>query len=272
MRPVATTLTVFGGGKMGEALVGGLVEAKWCSPAAIAVVEPSPTRREELVKLHEGLQVLAGVENLDPELMEDVLIAVKPNHCREVALTVAPLNPTRVLSIAAGVTTASLETWLPQGTPVVRAMPNTPSLIGCGMAAIAGGSSADPGDLSWASGILASVGEVITLDESAIDAVTGVSGSGPAYVFLLAEALIEAGEAVGLERATAETLALQTLLGSARLLAESGQAPDQLRANVTSPGGTTAAGLAVFENADLRGTVRSAVEAATKRSSELGAQ
>lgn len=265
------TLTVFGGGKMGEALVGGLIDAQWCSAGEIAVVEPVLARREELAQSHEGLSLISGVEDLGPDPIGDILLAVKPNHCREVAEAVSPLRPGRVLSIAAGVTTASLETWLPSGTRVIRAIPNTPALVGCAMSAIAAGSGADSSDLSWASEILASVGEVVTLAEDAIDAVTGVSGSGPAYVFLLAEALVEAGQAVGLDRATADVLARQTLLGAARLLAESGEAPARLRSNVTSPGGTTAAGLAVFEQAGLTETVRRAVEAATRRSRELGA-
>ncbi len=269
---MTAALTVFGGGKMGQALVGGLLDAGWSSAADITIVEPVAARREELGALHEGLGLVEGVSQLDSEQVGDILLAVKPDHCREVAQAVGPLGPGRVLSIAAGVTTAALESWLPPGTRVVRAMPNTPSLVGCGMAAIAAGSSAEALDLSWASDILASVGAVVTLDEAAIDAVTGVSGSGPAYVFLLAEALIDAGEAVGLERATADTLARQTLLGAARLLTESGQDPAELRTNVTSPGGTTAAGLGVFENADLRGIVRDAVKAATDRSRELGQQ
>lgn len=259
------TLTVFGGGKMGEALVGGLIEAEWAPAGQIVVVEPVSERRDELGKRYGGLGVAAEVSEVG-----DVLLAVKPNHCEAACASIAPLAPARVLSIAAGVTTATLEAWLPRGTHVVRAMPNTPALVGCAMSAIAPGTHADPEDLDWASGILASVGTVVTLDEDALDAVTGLSGSGPAYVFLLAEALIDAGIAVGLERATADTLARQTLLGASRLLTESGEDPAQLRINVTSPGGTTAAGLEVFEEAGFRETVNQVVAAATERSRELG--
>ena len=264
-----TTLTVIGGGKMGEALVGGLISAEWMAPGDIAVVEPVDARREELAKAHDGLQVVAGLEDL--EGVTDVLVAVKPDHCEQVCSALGGTAVVRVLSIAAGVTTASLESWLPDGTRVVRAMPNTPALVGCGMAAITGGSTATMDDLGWASEILASVGEVVTLDEAALDAVTGLSGSGPAYVFLLAEALTSAGVAVGLERSTADTLTRQTLLGAARLLVESGEDPAQLRRNVTSPGGTTAAGLAVFEERGFTELVAAVVAAATHRSRELGA-
>jgi pyrroline-5-carboxylate reductase len=261
-----TKLTVIGGGKMGEALVGGLIDAEWAPPDEITVVEPVEARREELAKTYEGLAVVEAAASLD-----DVLVAVKPNHCEAVCSAIAPLGPRRILSIAAGVTTASLETWLPVGTRVVRAMPNTPALVGAGMAAISAGTHADSDDLGWAGAILSSVGEVVVLAESAMDAVTGVSGSGPAYLFLLAEALVDAGVAVGLDAGTADTLVRQTLLGAARLLAESGEAPEQLRTNVTSPGGTTAEGIAVFEAAGLRGIVADVVSAATRRSRELGA-
>ena len=159
---------------------------------------------------------------------------------------------TRVLSIAAGVTLASLESWLGKPIPVVRAMPNMPALVGAGAAAIAGGRAAGPDDLAWAQSVLEAVGTVVTVSESTLDAVTGLSGSGPAYVFLLAEALIDAGVLVGLSRPVARQLAVQTLLGSARLLAETGDEPASLRAAVTSPGGTTAAGLRALEAGGVR--------------------
>jgi len=268
------TLTVIGGGKMGEALVGGLLSAEWAPAAEIVIVEPVAARRDDLEKAHDGLHVAASIADLGQKgiAIGDVLLAVKPDQCEEVCRSLEGSAIGRVLSIAAGVTTAALESWLPPAAHVVRAMPNTPALVGCGMAAISGGSAATVDDLGWASGILASVGEVVTLDEAALDAVTGVSGSGPAYVFLLAEALIDAGVGVGLDRATADVLTRQTLLGAARLLVESGEEPAQLRQNVTSPGGTTAAGLAVFEQAELRDLVEAVVRAATERSRELGEQ
>jgi pyrroline-5-carboxylate reductase len=149
-------------------------------------------------------------------------------------------------------------------------MPNTPAVIGAGASAVAGGTSADPDDVEWALSILGAVGVAVKVAESQLDAVTGLSGSGPAYVFLMAEALIEAGVLVGLSREVAEVLAVQTLLGSARLLESSDEHAAALRAAVTSPGGTTAAGLRVLETGGLRATVLEAVAAATERSAELG--
>src|SRR5207302_3233335 len=177
---------------------------------------------------------------------------------------------TRVLSIAAGVPLASLERWLGDGTPVVRAMPNTPALVGAGAAAIAPGTWAGEDDLTWAEGILGAVGVVQRVSEPLLDAVTGLSGSGPAYVFLVAEALIEAGVLSGLPRPTSVALVTQTLLGSARLLAETGDSADVLRAAVTSPGGTTAAGLRALEDRAVRAAFLDAVIAATERSKQLG--
>ena len=158
----------------------------------------------------------------------------------------------------------------PISAGVVRAMPNTPALIGAGAAAICAGSAASDEDLAWAEEVLGSVGVVVRVPEKALDAVTGLSGSGPAYVFLVAEALAEAGVLNGLPRATAETLAFQTLLGAARLLAEADDGPAALRAAVTSPGGTTAAGLRALESHGVRAAFLDAVTAATERSRELG--
>jgi pyrroline-5-carboxylate reductase len=154
---------------------------------------------------------------------------------------------------------------------VIRAMPNTPALIGAGASAIAPGSAASEEDLAWAEEVLGAVGVVVRVPESQLDAVTGLSGSGPAYVFLVAEALAEAGVLNGLPRATAETLAFQTLAGAARLLAEGETSAADLRAAVTSPGGTTAAGLAELERSGARAAFLDAVSAATRRSRELGA-
>jgi pyrroline-5-carboxylate reductase len=175
-----------------------------------------------------------------------------------------------VLSIAAGVTIRRLEAALPPGTPVVRAMPNTPALVGAGAAAVAAGRAADEADLAWAEEVLGVVGTVVRVDEPLLDAVTGLSGSGPAYVFLVAEALIEGGVLAGLPRPVATTLAVHTLLGSARLLDESPEEPAALRAAVTSPGGTTAAGLRALEARGVRSAFLEAVLAAADRSRELG--
>ena len=255
-----TRLVIVGGGRMGEALLGGLLSAGW-SPADLAVVEPVHDRRKALAP-YEGVTVSA-----DPVRAEGAVIAVKP---ADVAAAVTACNASRILSIAAGVTTAALETAAGDGVPVVRAMPNTPALVGAGVAAIAGGTAATDDDLAWAESILGAVGTVVRVPEHLLDAVTGLSGSGPAYVFLVVEALVEAGVLVGLPRPVAVELAHQTVLGAARLLVESGEAPDTLRAMVTSPGGTTAAGLAELERHGVRAAFLEAVSAATARSKELG--
>lgn len=269
-------LVVVGGGKMGEALVGGLVAAGWAPPGAITVVEPVDVRRDALERRHEGLILVSSIDEAftDADGPGDVLLAVKPDQVMEVCVALSPHDPRRVLSIAAGVTTAALASWLPASTRVVRAMPNTPALVGAGMAAVCvGGDDAEAHhgeDLDWASGIMVSVGEVVVVDESRMDAVTGLSGSGPAYVFSLAEALVEAGIAAGLEPGTADVLTRQTILGAARLLCESGEDPAALRANVTSPGGTTAAGLEVLAAGGFGALIADVVAAATARSAELG--
>ncbi|MDP6976172.1 MAG: pyrroline-5-carboxylate reductase [Acidimicrobiales bacterium] len=260
-----TRLQVVGGGKMGEALLGGLVADGWAAAGDLHVAEPDPARRDALLDAVPGLSVGA-----DPVGGVDTLIAVKPDVVPAVCEALAGLGATRVLSIAAGVRLATFESILGAGVPVVRAMPNTPSLVGAGAAAIAPGAAAGPDDLDWAAGILSAVGTVQVVDESLLDAVTGLSGSGPAYVFLLAEALMDAGEAAGLPRDTAVALTEQTLLGAATLLRQSDDPPSTLRQNVTSKGGTTAAGLAVFEEGGFRDLVRDVVAAAAERSRELG--
>jgi len=258
-------LQVIGGGKMGEALLVGLVANSWAESGELHVVEPDPARRDAVTGAAPGVSVSS-----DPIADADAVIAVKPDVVAAVlpALTAAGVG--RVLSIAAGVRTGAIEAGLPAGTAVVRAMPNTPALVGKGAAAIAPGSAATPDDLAWARGILEAVGTVAAVSEADLDAVTGLSGSGPAYLFRLAEALRAAGTAQGLDPDTADALTRQTLLGAAALLSESGEDPGRLRENVTSPGGTTAAGLAVMDAADFMGLIDRVVYAATKRSRELG--
>jgi pyrroline-5-carboxylate reductase len=251
---------------MGAALVSGLLASGWARPEEIVVVEPVAARRDELAAAHAGLVVAAEVS----AGAAGAVVAVKPADVEAACRALADAGIGRVLSIAAGVTLASLESWLGQGAAVVRAMPNTPALVGAGAAAIAAGSAAGEADLAWAEEILCAVGKVERVPEKLLDAVTGLSGSGPAYVFLVAEALIEAGVAAGLPRTVSETLTVQTLLGSARLLAESGDRPEVLRAAVTSPGGTTAAGLAALEARAVRSAFMEAVMAATDRSKALG--
>lgn len=258
-------LQVIGGGKMGEALVVGLVGSGWAAADELHVVEPDAARQEAVTAA--AAEVSTSVAPLGGT---DAVIAVKPDVVAAVLPALAAAGVGRVLSIAAGVRTGAIEAGLPAGTPVVRAMPNTPALVGEGAAAIAPGSAAGPDDLTWARGILEAVGAVVGVSEADLDAVTGLSGSGPAYLFRLAEALRSAGTAQGLDAATADALTRQTLLGAATLLASSGEDPGRLRENVTSPGGTTAAGLAVLDDADFMGLIDRVVDAATQRSRELG--
>ena len=269
------SLLLIGGGRMGEALASGLRRGGWASDQLI-VVETLPARRDELARA--GLAVNATVEEGWERLAgkrgngTGAVVAVKPHDVEDVcrrlsALPGAPVD--RVLSIAAGVTLRDLDAWL---EPVValRAMPNTPALVASAASAVAPGRRAGPADVEWAMAVLSAVGTVVELAEPGLDAVTGLSGSGPAYVFMVAEALIDAGVLAGLARPVARELTVQTLLGSARLLAETGEEPSALRAAVTSPGGTTAAGLRALEQAGVRAAVLEAVMAATERSRELG--
>ncbi len=259
-----TKLLVVGGGKMGEALLGGLLAGGWAAPAEMAVVEPDAERREVLGERYPGIAVLA-----EPVSADGAVLAVKPQMITDVCAQLGELGIRRMLSIAAGVRLASMEAAVPAGTAIVRAMPNTPALVGMGAAAIVGGAAADEDDLVWAEQVLGAVGTVTRVSETQINAVTGLSGSGPAYVFLIAEALIDAGVLVGLSRDVASDLAIQTLRGSAELLA-AGTPPAEARANVTSPGGTTAAGLRALENAGVRAAIIDAVVAAKTRADEMG--
>jgi pyrroline-5-carboxylate reductase len=260
-------LQVVGGGRMGEALVGGLLAAGGLRLDGLRVVEADPARRSALEQRFPGVDVLDV-----PGAADGHVVAVKPGDVPAVCQALAALGPARVLSIAAGVTISALEAALAPGSPVVRAMPNTPALVGVGAAAIAPGTTAGDADLDWAESLLGSVGTVVRVKEALLDAVTGLSGSGPAYVFLVAEALIDAGVLAGLPRDVSHALAVQTLLGAATLLAQGDDGPEALRAAVTSPGGTTAAGLQVLEQRGVRAAFLDAVGAATERSRQLGQQ
>ena len=259
-------LQIIGGGKMGEALLAGLLARGWAPAGELRLVETVTARADELRRRYPDVTVAA-----EPSAAAGHLLAVKPGDVAGACAALAGRwAPAPVLSIAAGVTIARLEAALGPDTPVVRAMPNTPALIGAGAAAVAAGRWAGDDELAWAESILGAVGTVVRLDESLLDAVTGLSGSGPAYVFLVVEALVEGGVLAGLPRPVASALATQTVLGAARLLSESDQGPEALRAAVTSPGGTTAAGLRALERAGVRSAFLDAVTAATDRSRELG--
>lgn len=257
-------LAIVGGGNMGAALLGGLVAAGWAPADELAVVEVVDARRRELAAQFPGVTVSAVAGPC-----EAAVLAVKPADTPAAASAAAAAGARRVLSIAAGVSTATLHQAAGDGVAVVRAMPNTPALVGQGAAAIAAGPGATDDDLTWAEGVLGAVGTVVRVPEDHLDAVTGLAGSGPAYVFLVAEALTDAGVLAGLTRPVAEALVTQLLVGSAALLADRGD-PAALRAMVTSPGGTTAAGLRVLEEMGARSAFIEAVMAATRRSRELG--
>lgn len=255
---------------MGSALVSGLVRAGR-APSQIAVVDLDDRRLSDLAERHPGLVLSARVEDLPEVTGGGAVLAVKPAEARAACSSLRGAGVCRVLSVAAGVTIASIEEWTGRHAAVMRAMPNTPALVGAGVAALAAGAGAGPDDRAWAREVLEGVGIVVELAETQLDAVTGLSGSGPAYVFLFAEALVDAGVLVGLARPVARELALHTLLGSSRLLLETGEEASALRAEVTSPGGTTAAGLKALEASGIRNALLEAVSAATERSRQLGA-
>lgn len=262
-----------GGGAMGEALAGGLVAAG--VPAArVQAADPDPARRAALAK---SLAIATGDDNAALVRGSDVVvIAVKPGVVAGVLGALRKelgneLARPLWVSIAAGLSLAKLASELPAGARVVRAMPNTPALVRAGATAYAANAAATPADRAIAQALFESVGLAWEApDEALLDAVTGLSGSGPAYVFVFLEALADAGVRAGLPRDAAHRLACQTVLGAARLAIESGLHPGQLKDRVTSPGGTTIAGLARLEAGGLRAAVLDAVEAATRRSRELG--
>jgi pyrroline-5-carboxylate reductase len=257
-------LAIIGGGNMGAALLGGLVESAVVAADRLAVVEVRAERRTELAGMFPGVEVREAVGPCGA-----AVLAVKPADVATAAAAATAAGATRLLSIAAGVRLATIEAAVGDDVAVIRAMPNTPALVRCGASAIAGGAAATAADVRWAATILGAVGTVDVLAEDLLDAFTGVAGSGPAYVFLVAEALIAAAIAEGMDADTAARVVPQLVLGSATLLARDGD-PTRLREMVTSPNGTTAAGLARLDAHDVRGAFADAVHAATERSRELG--
>jgi pyrroline-5-carboxylate reductase len=262
-------LGILGGGRMGEALAIGLVDAGW-DPETIVIAEVDADRRHAVEARLPGARVVPSAAWAAAEA-DAVVVAVKPSDVITALTGCADAlrDGALVLSIAAGVTIAAIEAALP-GRPVVRAMPNTGALVRRGAAGIAAGTHATEGDLELAEKVLGAVGLVVRVSEHQLNAVTGLSGSGPAYLFLVAEAMIEAGVLVGLTRETSAALVRQTMLGAATLLGDGTEGPEALRAAVTSPGGTTAAGLRVLEARGVRAAFLEAVEAATERSELLG--
>lgn len=259
-------IAVIGGGVMGETLISAFRRVLEPEPV-IVVAEPRPERAEHLART---LSVEIRPTKDAADGADVVVLAVKPGDVPAVAEAIASrvAAGTLVLSIAAGVRTGVLERRLP-GAHVVRAMPNTPARVDRGMTGLSPGAGCPPESLALALDLMGSVGAVVEVPEELQDAVTAVSGSGPAYVFLLAEAMIDAARAVGLDAGTADVLVRQTILGAATLLSDSTESAETLRLNVTSPNGTTAAAVSVLEERGLRAALEAAVVAARDRSREL---
>ncbi len=250
-------------------MIRGLLRGENFLPAQVSASGP---RAERMRELHDSYGIQTTTDNKVPAGAQIVVLSVKPQILSrvldEVGDVIAP--DALVISIAAGVPVVAIQARLARGTRVVRAMPNTPALVDAAATAIAGGEHARESDLADAKRIFDSIGLTVILEESQLDAVTGLSGSGPAYVFLILEALSDAGVKVGLSRRTSQLLAAQTVLGSAKLLLETNEHPGRLKDMVTSPGGTAITGLHTLEAGGVRTTLMNAVEAATRRSRELG--
>jgi pyrroline-5-carboxylate reductase len=262
------TLAVIGGGRMGEAIVRGLLGSETVECARVCVAEPVAARREELEAAH-GVATVAEATGLP--YADVVLIAVKPQQMDDVVRAASgSLGESLVVSIAAGVSCARLESLLPDGTAVVRVMPNTPAMVGEGMSVISGGSSADEAQVELVRALFAQIGEAVIVDERYQDAATAISGSGPAYFALVVDAIARAGVGQGLPRSLAQQLAVQTMRGTAELISATGTHPEALVDAVTSPGGTTIAALEALEARGVRSAFAEAVAAAVARAKELG--
>lgn len=262
-------ITFLGAGNMANALIRGLLRSGE-KPANITATVKREERKHELEQAH---GIVVGFDNVAAaKQAEVVVLAVKPQAMDKVLTQIAPVIDEKklVISVAAGVPIAAMERRFGPGARIVRAMPNTPALVGLGATAVSGGEHATPKDLELAKKLFDAVGTTVVLDEVLLDAVTGLSGSGPAYIFLIIEALSDAGVKVGLSRHVALRLAAQTVFGSAKLLLETGEHPGTLKDQVTSPGGTAIAGLHTLEAGGLRTTLIDAVEAATERAKQLG--
>jgi len=263
---MARAIAILGCGRIGEALLAGLMSAGWSEVVATC------RREERAAELRERYGVRVTTANAEAiDAAELVVVAVKPQDIDKLLDEIGPLlRPGQtVLSVAAAIPTSQVEARVPEGVAVVRAMPNAPSLVHEGMAGLCAGSNAGEAELALAENVLAHLGRVVRVPEQAMDAITALSGSGPAYFALLAEAMIEAGILLGLPRETSTTLVVQTMLGTATQLRETGIHPVQLRESVTSPGGTTIAAIRELEQAGVRAALLNAVQAAMTRAQEL---
>jgi len=266
----AHSIGFIGAGNMAEAMIRGLVKGGHVDAKRIIASGP---RKERLATLATTYGIETTLDNREVAHRAGLIVlAVKPQILDKVLREIGDQlrAGTLVVSIAAGVDTATLEEAVPDGVRIVRAMPNTPALVGAAATAISPGMHATQDDLATARALFDAVGITVVLDESHLDAVTGLSGSGPAYIFLILEALADAGVKVGLSRRDAQRLAAQTVMGSAKLLLDTDEHPGKLKDMVTSPGGTAIAGLHTLEQGGLRTTLINAVETATKRAKELG--
>jgi pyrroline-5-carboxylate reductase len=263
------TVAILGAGVMGETVVSGLVRAGR-APSDLLVSARRKERAEELRERY-GVEVVSNVDAAHKA--GTLILVVKPQDMPDLLDEIAPAVRAGqlVVSLAAGITTASIEARLPEGVAVVRVMPNTPALVDEGMAAISRGSHCDEEHMAEAEELLRATGRVIRVPEKQQDAVTAIAGSGPAYLFFVVEAMIEAGVHLGLPRSTATELVVQTVVGSAKLLRETGEHPTVLRERVTSPGGTTAAAIRELEDHKVRAAFLTAMAAARDRSRALAA-
>ena len=263
------TLAVLGAGKAGEALIAGVISSGWCEPGQIVATARHTERLEELAGLHGIRTTTATAEAVDGAGL--VVIGVKPQDIETLLgeISGAVTTGQTVVSIAAAIPTALIENHLADRVPVVRVMPNTPMTVHEGMAGISAGTYAEEEHLAQAEEILGSVGRTVRVDEDYMDAITAVSGSGPAYFALLAESMIEAGILLGLSREISTDLVVQTMLGTAKLLRDGKMHPVELREAVTSPGGTTIAAIRELEQAGVRAAFLNAIQAAMQRSKEL---
>lgn len=267
--PTKPKTVVLGLGAMGSALVKGWISSKMMKAASITAVDVDPAK---LKKTAAQLKIKAET---DPQKALTgaslILIAVKPQQMKDLLAQAGSRIPKTalVVSIAAGVSSEQIEKGLPQGCPVVRVMPNTPALLGAGMAAVAPGKRAKPAHVKQVLKLFGAVGRAVEVTEDQMDLVTAVSGSGPAYIFHMVEAMVEGAQKGGLPPEVAHLLVAQTVLGAARMVLETGKTPEELRVQVTSPGGTTQAALNKFAEKGFREAVHQAIEAATLRGAEL---
>ncbi len=268
--PLGKKIAFLGTGNMAEAMVKGLLRAGVAAREEILCTEPRPERREE-IQARYGVQVLSD-NRAATEQADVVVLSVKPQIMDALLEEIAPAidHHKLVISIAAGISIAKIARKLGTGVRIVRTMPNTAVLVGEGASALARGAHATDADLAQALALFQAVGSAHVVEEPLLDAVTGLSGSGPAFVFMAIEALADGGVKVGLARSVAMALAAQTVLGAARLVLETGEHPGRLKDQVTSPGGTAIAGVHALEQGGLRAALIAAVEAATRRSRELG--